>query len=106
MTHVEIVKEAIRALERNKHIKLELLSCKDDNKGGVDTIVHFPKPWHYTNFGFTEDWFSPKRIDVEGFSWMDGFEVPDEWRIVKPEIVAILRIAYYFYKTGLDNHLF
>lgn len=55
MTNVEIVREAVKSLHLNKGIKLELLKCEDDGRGGVDTAVNFPKPFRSNLYGFTKD---------------------------------------------------
>ena len=111
MTHVEIVREAINSLNRNKKAGLTILDIRDDGNGGVDVKVTYPKPIKYWDqekkwYGFTPDWFKPGKIDVENFSWMNGFEVADALRITNPEAVAVLRIAYYFWKRGKDEKAF
>ena len=44
MTRVEIVREAINSLNRNKKAGLTILAIRDDGKGGVDVKVTYPKP--------------------------------------------------------------
>ena len=108
MTHVEIVKAAIDALNRNNKAGIKILDIKDDGKEGVDVKLIYPKPIKYWDerdkyYGFTKAWFNSEKIDIESFSWMDGFEVPDTLRTTNPEAVVILRIAYYFWKRGKDE---
>ena len=105
MTKIEIVEEAINSLNRNKHTYIEYDNLRDDGKGGVDVNIKYPNvDWH--NYGFVALWFEANHISYEDYSWMEGFKVSDSLRATNPEAVMILRIAWYFYKTGKDNHLF
>lgn len=105
MTHIEIVEEAILALNKNKNKDIKYRNPTSTNMGSVDIDIKYPNAdWH--NYGFVADWFNPELNYFDKVSWMEGFEVPEEWRKTKPEQVCILRIAYYFYKTGKDNNLF
>lgn len=107
MTKIEIVKEAINSLNRNKKAGLTILDIRDDDHGDVEVRLKYPKPIKHWDddgkeryYGFTKDWFKPEKIDVESYSWMEGFEVADALRAADPEAVAILRIAYYFWIHG------
>ena len=111
MNRIEIVKEAINSLNRNKNAGLTILDIRDDGNGGVDVKVVYQKPikdWDQTDhyYGFTVNWFRPEKIDLEDYPWMDGFKVSDALREINPIAVIVLRIAYYFWKRGLDNDLF
>lgn len=108
MTKIEIVKEAINSLNRNKKAGIKILDIRNDGDGGVDVKLVYPKPivdWDGQDsyYGFTSTWFKPEKIDIESYSWMEGFEVSDALRTADPEAVAILRIAYYFWKHGKDE---
>ncbi len=105
MTKVEIVKEAINSLNRNKKAGIKILDIRDDGHEGVDVKLVYPKPikdWDEKDryYGFTREWFKPEKIALESYSWMEGFEVADALRTINPEAVIILRIAYYFWKHG------
>ena len=108
MTHVDIVKAAIDALNRNKNVGMWIEDIYDDGHGGVNLRARYPEPiedWDDRDkyYGFTEDWFKSEKIDIESYSWMDGFKVSDKLRATNPEAVMILRIAYYFYKHGKEE---
>lgn len=105
MTNVEIVKAAINALNKNKNTNINYDTPKDDGEGGVEVNVKYPQDdWHL--YGFDSPWFTASPIYYEECTWMEGFKVSDELRKTNPEAVMILRIAWYFYKTGRDNELF
>lgn len=110
MTHIEIVKEAINSLNRNKKAGIKILAIRDDGHGGVDVKLIYPKPikdWDGQDryYGFTKEWFKPEKLDLENYTWMEGFKVSDALRVINPEAVAVLRIAYYFWKHGKDEQV-
>ena len=105
MTHTEIVAEAIKALNKNKSTNIDYDKLEDDDADGVNVYIKYPNaPWHH--YGFVDKWFKAEHISFEDLEWMAGFKVSDTLRVTNPEAVMILRIAWYFYKTGKDNHLF
>ena len=105
MTNIEIIEEAINALNKNKHTNIEYDPPEDDGDNGVNVNIKYPNAsWH--DYGFVADWFKAEHIHFEDCYWMEGFKVSDELRVINPKAVMILRIAWYLYKTGRDNHLF
>ena len=105
MKHTEIVIAAINALNKNKNTNIEYDIPTDNDEDGVDIMIKYPNASRQ-HYGFVAKWFKAEHINFEDCNWMEGFEVPERLRITNPEAVMILRIAWYFYKTGRDDHLF